>query len=433
LKEDVVRTLREMGDLLEITDANAFEVMAFRNGAQSLDDWYGDLEETVAAEKLTEIPAIGKGLSKIIADLVRTGSSDELVRVRSLVPPELPRLLRVRGLGPKRVRTLWRELGVENPSDLRREAAAGRVQALRGFGAKTVEGFLAGLDYLENAATRPARSPGLKTRALVPAARAAGRMWAGMSGYSYAPWKGAFYPEDARPDEFLELYAKRLATVEINNTFYQFPSEKIVGQWNSQTPAHFRFALKANRRITHLSRLGPAARQHIVDFVERCGQLGAKLGCILFQLPPDFARDDAKLDMLLDTVPAGPRYAVEFRHASWFADEVLDKLCGRNVACVAGDGQHQVEPRVVTADFVYVRLRGTYDEGELDVWQEWFAEQVGQKRDVLAYLKHDDDGAGPAAWAARFGQTKAPAAGEPSGKKPAKSISRTMKRGRKTG
>jgi uncharacterized protein YecE (DUF72 family) len=433
-KVDVIAVLREMADLLEITEAKVFEVMAFRNGAQALEDWYGDLDEAVSEEKLTEIPRVGKGLSRVISDLVRSGSSEELVRVRGLVPQELPTLLRVRGLGPKRVRALWRQLGIESPDDLRRAAGEGRVQALRGFGAKTVEQMLSGLDFVQKVTSRPAATSGLKTAAMPNAPKSSGRLWAGMSGYSYPRWKGSFYPDDARPADFLEHYAKRLATVEINNTFYHFPSQKVVAGWKDQTPAHFRFAVKVHRRITHLSRLSPATRDQVIEFVERCGQLATRLACILFQLPPNFARDDAKLESLLGTLPAGPRYAIEFRHESWFADDVLDKLRRHNVACVSSDTEDRGPRRLVTADFIYTRLRrGNYSESELDAWDEWFRAQVAEKRDVLAYLKHDDDGTAPGVVIARWGQSKAPAAREVLRKRLSAPSKRSAKRGRKTG
>ncbi len=400
-RDDVIATLREMADLLEITEANSFEVMAYRNGAQGLDDWSGDLDRAVAESKLTEIPSIGKGLSQVITDLVQTGASDELTRVRSSVPESLPLLLRVRGLGPKRVRALWQELGVESPDDLRRAADAGRVQSLRGFGAKTVERIVASLDYLAKPSRKVASEPGSNSMPQAPAS--SGRIWAGMSGYSYAQWKGSFYPEDARNDDLLQHYSKRLATVEINNTFYRFPSEKVIDQWKSQTTQDFHFSIKAHRRITHQMRLSESARDRIVEFVERCGQLDHHLGCILFQLPPDLARDDARLDLLLECLPQGPRFAVEFRHESWFAEQVFDKLRQHNIACVSGDAENEAARQETTADFIYVRLRRSrYSDGELDDWNEWFQAQQSEGRDVLAYLKHDDTGAAPTAVATRW-------------------------------
>lgn len=432
-KADVVAVLREMGDLLEITDAGTFEVMAYRNGAQALEDWFGDLHQAVAEQSLRDIPSVGKGLSQIISDLVRSGSSAELDRVRGLVPQELPALLRVRGLGPKRVRALWRELGIEGPADLRRAADEGRVQSLRGFGAKTVERILSGLDYVEKA-QQPARKPDAASGPMPKAPKASGRIWAGTSGYSYPQWKGSFYPDDAAAADFLELYARRLPTVEINNTFYRFPSEKVIDAWKAQTPAHFRFAVKAHRRITHLARLSPAAGDQIVEFVARCGQLGSRLACILFQLPPDFARNDSRLETFLAALPPGPRYAVEFRHESWFADEVQEKLRRRNVACVSGDADDQAPRRLVTADFIYTRLRrGSYSDSELAAWDAWFRAQAAEKRDVLAYLKHDDAGIAPDVVVARFSPAKPSAAREVLRETLAKPAKRTAKRRRKTG
>jgi uncharacterized protein YecE (DUF72 family) len=435
-KAEVIAVLREMADLLEITEASPFEVMAYRNGAQSLEDWYGDLHDATATSTLTEIPAIGKGLSRVISDLVRSGSgsSAELDRVRSLVPPELPALLRVRGLGPKRVRALWRELGIESPEELRRAAADGRIEALRGFGAKMVQGILSGLDYLQKPRVRPTQPSPAPIKAQPDARKASGRIWAGTSGYSYPKWKGSFYPHDARPADFLRLYAQKLATVEINNTFYRFPSEKVIEEWKTQTPAHFRFALKAHRRFTHQQRLSPAAREEVLEFIERCWQLGDKLVCILFQLPPDFSRDDARLDSLLGLLPAGARFALEFRHESWFAEPVLARLREQNVACVSGDSADRPLRRLVTADFIYTRLRrSSYTDDELAEWEEWFREQTAAKRDVLAYLKHDESGDAPQLAVARWSAGKLSAARHALQKTLARPAKRSAKRGRKTG
>ena len=406
-KDQIVAVLREMADLLEITEANSFEVMAYRNGAQALDDWDGDLGIAVSKSTLNEIPSVGKGLSEVISELVTSGTSTELTRIRGLVPTELPRLLSVRGLGPKRVRVLWQQLGVEGPNDLKQAASEGRVQALRGFGEKTVERILSGIEYLQKGPTETAAK---SEKVQMPTAQvSSGHIWAGTSGYSYPQWKGSFYGADARTDELLQHYSRQLATVEINNTFYRFPSEKVLQQWKSQTPAHFRFGIKAHRRITHQLRLNASARDFIFDFVQRCAQLDEQLGCILFQLPPDFSRDDARLDTLLETLPSGPRYAIEFRHASWLTDEIQDKLRQHNIACVSGDADDQPPQRWVTADFVYTRLRRTsYAENELSAWDEWFQALAAERRDVLVYLKHDDEGFAPASILERWGQPSQP-------------------------
>ena len=409
-KDDVIAILREMADLLEITEANSFEVMAYRNGAQGLEEWNGDLHQAVDKSTLTDIPSIGKGLSQVITDLIQTSSSDELVRIRGSVPETLPMLLRVRGLGPKRVRALWQELGVESPDDLRRAADEGRIQSLRGFGAKTVERIISSLDYLQKSQDQSKSVSHINREEMPKAPISSGRIWAGTSGYSYPQWKGSFYPDDARSDDLLEHYARQLGTVEINNTFYRFPSVKVIQQWKSQTPDQFHFAIKAHRRITHQLRLSEPARDRIIEFVDRCGQLEARLGCILFQLPPDLSRDDRRLDLLLDCLPSGPRFAVEFRHESWFADDLLEKLRERNVACVSGDAENEAPRQVVTSDFVYARLRRShYSDEELDSWNEWFEVQRSENRDVLAYLKHDDTGAAPTAIATRWPQEQSAA------------------------
>ena len=396
LKSDVVSILREMADLLEITEANTFEVMAHRNAAQALEDWQGDLAEAISDSTLTQIQSIGDGIAGTISDLVSTGDSPDLNRVRSLVPADLPKLLKLRGLGPKRVRALWKELSIEGPDDLKKAAEDGRVQSLKGFGAKTVERILQSLEYFQNESPRTNRVVEATSVSVPRATAGSGQLQAGTSGYSYEQWKGNFYPADASTDDLLQHYAHRLQTVEINNTFYRFPSEKVIAQWVAQTPAEFRFAVKAHRRITHQLRLNEQSRQTIVEFVERCGQLGERLGCVLFQLPPNFSRDDSRLNLLLKSLPPGPRYAIEFRHASWLETEVFDKLANQNVACVSGDADNELSFQCVTADFIYVRLRRTsYSAADLDNWDAWFQDQIGQQRDVLAYVKHDESGVAP--------------------------------------
>ncbi|HMQ14618.1 MAG TPA: DUF72 domain-containing protein [Phycisphaerae bacterium] len=222
-----------------------------------------------------------------------------------------------------------------------------------------------------------------------------GKLLAGTSGYSYAEWKPAFYPADLPAAQFLSYYAGRLATVEINNTFYRFPAEKQLADWSAHTPVGFVFAIKAVQKITHTGRLkdvGDLTR----DFVERCRGLGDKLGPILFQLPPNFRRDDARLDAFLNGLPAGRRYALEFRHESWFDEAVLARLRGAGVALCISEGEHLDSPRVATADFCYLRLRKPeYGEGELRAWRAWIVPQLHAGRDVYTYLKHDEHGESP--------------------------------------
>ncbi len=222
-----------------------------------------------------------------------------------------------------------------------------------------------------------------------------GRLYAGTSGYSYKEWKPAFYPEKLAAAKFLEYYAERLSTVEINNTFYRFPAAALLKAWCDGTPDGFRFAVKGNQKITHYGRLSGVG-ELTRDFVERCAVLGEKLGPILFQLPPNLKRDDERLAAFLAELPSGPQYALEFRHASWFDDGVLSRLRDAGVALGISEGEKIDPPRVATAGFCYVRLRKpTYEPPELAAWRGWIDEQLAAGRDVYAYLKHDEKGNSP--------------------------------------
>ena len=394
-KENVIRILKEMGKLLEIADANAFEVMAYRNAARSLESWEGDLLAAVEESSLTSLEGIGKGLSEIISELVRHECSSEHERIRGLFPPGLPDLLTLSGIGPKRVKALWLELSVDSLEALEEAARGGRVSAVRGFGKKTEERILASIERRK----RPRKfAPSTRSRGGISAKElpvASGGRWVGTSGYAYKEWKGSFYPEDLAADEFLTFYSTRFASVEINNSFYRFPSDKVLEQWASQTPKGFLFAVKANQRITHRSRLKNVA-EVTASFVDRCSVLGERLGPMLFQLPPSLRRDDRLLTDFLDSLPRGGRYAIEFRHESWLEDAVLSRLADSQVALVVHDDEKLSVPREATSNFVYVRLRRhEYHDRELDSWTEWFDELAAAKRDVFVYLKHDDAGASP--------------------------------------
>ena len=405
-QSEVVRILGEMASLLEIVEANSFEIMAFRNASRSLKDWAGDLTAAVEGEALTDIEGVGKGIAKIITQLVTTGSAEDHVELRAKFPDGLPDLLRLSGIGPKKVKVLWKELGIENLDALEEAAKAGEVANLRGFGAKTAEKMLKGIDWLRKngerksaPSTKQLRQPAV---AREPAAASTGRLRAGTSGYSYDAWKGSFYPEDAGKDHFLGHYAAQLSTVEINNSFYRFPTQKVLSQWAGQVPEDFQFTVKANQRITHRHRLKNAA-EVTTSFVERCQVLGARLGCILFQLPPNLEREDDRLETFLASLPAGVRYAIEFRHVSWFEQPVFEMLSTNHVALVLHDGDEQDKrgtdvacPRELTTNFTYVRLRRDhYDDAALDDWRSWLRQQTQANQDAFVYIKHDDDGTSP--------------------------------------
>jgi len=220
------------------------------------------------------------------------------------------------------------------------------------------------------------------------------RLLAGTSGFAYKQWKGPFYPEDLRDDEMLGYYAGRLATVEINNTFYRMPRESVVASWADQTPDGFRFVLKASRKITHFGRL-KNVESELEYFLRVSTVLGPKRGPSLFQLPPTMKKDAARLRDFVALLPRAWPAAFEFRHASWFDDETYDILRARNAAlCVADKGTDEdATPLMATADWGYVRLRAeTYDEADLTRWIATLGNQPWQV--TYVFFKHEDAGVG---------------------------------------
>jgi len=215
------------------------------------------------------------------------------------------------------------------------------------------------------------------------------RVLAGTSGFSYKEWKGSFYPEDLAADAMLRYYAERLPAVEINNTFYRMPKPEMLATWADGAPADFSFALKATRRITHQQKLADVEGD-VAHFFNVAEALGQKLGPVLFQLPPFLKKDVELLRAFLTLVPAGKRAALEFRHPSWFSDDVYAALAERNVALVGGDLEEAEKspPLVATADFGYLRLRRLdYDPPSIADWGTRIGAQSWQA--VYAYFKHE--------------------------------------------
>jgi uncharacterized protein YecE (DUF72 family) len=197
------------------------------------------------------------------------------------------------------------------------------------------------------------------------------KLWAGASGYAFKEWKGSFYPDKIAPDAMLAWYAERLPSVEINNTFYQMPKAEVLAHWAAATPDTFRFAIKASRRITHDARLAPdKCAQAVAYLYERLAGLGAKRGPVLFQLPPFLRKDLPRLRDFLQLLPQGHRAAFEFRHTSWFDDEVYHLLQAAGAAlCVSEREDGAPPPLVYTTDWGYVRLRlEQYSDADLAAW-----------------------------------------------------------------
>jgi uncharacterized protein YecE (DUF72 family) len=197
------------------------------------------------------------------------------------------------------------------------------------------------------------------------------KLLAGASGYSFKEWKGSFYPERIKPDAMLSYYAERLPTVEINNTFYQMPKVAVLENWAKSTPGSFKFAIKASRRITHMSRLKADSAADSVGFLYRnLASLGAKRGPVLYQLPPFLKKDLPRLTEFLAVLPGDHGAAFEFRNETWFADDVYDALKGAGAAlCLSEREDNAPPPLVETAAWGYVRLRlEIYSEEDLQRW-----------------------------------------------------------------
>lgn len=215
------------------------------------------------------------------------------------------------------------------------------------------------------------------------------RVLSGTSGFSYDEWHGRFYPADLPANERLTHYSARLASVEINNTFYQTPKPVLLERWRAAVSTEFRFALKAPRRITHIQRLKGSA-DALAYFWSAASVLGETLGPVLFQLPPFAKKDLPLLADFLASLPAGLRAAFEFRNPSWFDDEVYALLSSRNAALCGGDSDEDARspPLVATADFGYLRLRApSYDAPALRTWCERVLAEPWQT--AYVYLKHE--------------------------------------------
>ena len=222
------------------------------------------------------------------------------------------------------------------------------------------------------------------------------KIYAGTSGWAYPSWKPDFYPAKLPSAKFLGHYAERLNTVEVNYTFRRFPTEKLLRGWIAATPPEFQFAVKANQKITHISRLKNVA-DFTSDFLGALEPLATerKLGPVLFQLPPYLKADVALLKDFLATVPRNVRSAFEFRHASWFSDDVYEALREANVALCNAESEKLETPAVQAADFAYLRLRKeTYSPAERTLIASTVSDLV-KRGDVYVYFKHEEEGKGP--------------------------------------
>jgi uncharacterized protein YecE (DUF72 family) len=220
------------------------------------------------------------------------------------------------------------------------------------------------------------------------------KTWIGTSGFQYKEWKGSFYPEKLSLPKMLAFYAGEFNSTEINYTFRSLPSDKTIDRWKDETPANFRFSLKAPQRVTHFAKLRKCG-DAMNEFRQAVKGLGKKLGPVLFQLPETFKVDAVLLGEFLASLPKGLHAAFEFRHESWFTDEVFEALAAKNAALCLAESEDLTTPRIATADFGYLRLRRDgYTDKEIRGWAEFIQAQSEKWKEAFAYLKHEDTAAG---------------------------------------
>ena len=220
----------------------------------------------------------------------------------------------------------------------------------------------------------------------------------GTSGWSYDHWKGPFYPEHLPGSRMLEYYARRLTCVEINSSFYRLPGQQVLQQWYDSTPDDFRFTVKASRYITHMKKLGEP-RKTVPVLLDRVSSLGDKLGPILFQLPPHWHFNGARLDEFLNILSHDFRYVFEFRDRSWLNEQTFELLSRHAVACCIYELDGYISPKQITTDFIYVRLhgpagayQGSYDEQTLAGWAGTFSTWAHNGQAIYCYFDNDEYG-----------------------------------------
>ena len=218
------------------------------------------------------------------------------------------------------------------------------------------------------------------------------QVFVGTSGWAYPSWKPDFYPQKLAQKKFLNFYATQLNAVEVNFTFRQLVKESTLQNWLAETPATFRFTVKAHQVITHIKRL-KATEDFVPRFLSTIEPLASasKLGPVLFQLPPNLKVDLELLRSFLGSLPKRLQSSFEFRHASWWSEETYNILREHNVALCVAESEERDTPDIVTADFAYYRYRKpSYTPDERQAMVNRMREHLAAGRDVFAYFKHEE-------------------------------------------
>jgi uncharacterized protein YecE (DUF72 family) len=220
----------------------------------------------------------------------------------------------------------------------------------------------------------------------------------GCSGWVYKHWRGLLYPEGLPQNRWFERYAEEFNAVEINNSFYRLPEPKTFDKWHDQAPAGFRYAVKASRFITHMKKLKDC-EEAVKNFIALASRLKAYLGPILFQLPPNLHKDLPRLDAFLALLPRSSEHVFEFRHSSWYEEDVLALLDDHGAGFVVHDLKGLVSPRWASGRTAYVRFHGTsgryhgrYSDEALLGWTDWCVDQAKSGRSVWCYFNNDIHG-----------------------------------------
>ena len=222
----------------------------------------------------------------------------------------------------------------------------------------------------------------------------------GCSGWQYRHWRGDFYPADLPQSRWLEYYAARFDTAEVNNTFYRLPEASTFAEWRRRAPRGFVYAVKASRFLTHMKKLKDP-NEPTRRFFTRARHLRATFGPVLYQLPPRWPVNLERLRTFLRALPRGHRQAIEFREPSWYAADVRALLDKHHVALCLHDMPGSASDRVAAGPFVYLRFHGVtkyggrYSDKALDGWADWLAEQSRAGRDIYAYFNNDTGGHAP--------------------------------------
>ena len=224
----------------------------------------------------------------------------------------------------------------------------------------------------------------------------------GTSGWHYKSWKGPFFPTDVKIKNHLSYYSTQFNTTELNGVFYRTPTVQAVEAWRDQTPADFVFAWKASKFITHWKRLSERSENSLELLESRLSLLGEKAGPVLFQLPPQFERNEDRLSAFFKMLNRKRRYAFEFRHPSWYVPRVFRLLSAANIALCISDHADAPSPWKRTGDFVYVRGHGPggrykdhYRANTLSAWRQKIARWRARGHDVYVYFDNDQKSAAP--------------------------------------